>query len=63
MLDAWRTFDWASLIILGKTYSKVFAMQVAVSTLFTLVLVAEVFMIVGKDWSKLIPSDGAKPEV
>lgn len=63
MLDAWKTFDWASLIRLGKTYGKVFAMQVAVSTLFTLVLVAEVFMIVGKDWSKLIPSDGAKPEV
>jgi hypothetical protein len=38
-------------------------MQLAVSTLFTLVLVAEVFMIVGKNWSKLIPSDGTKPEV
>jgi hypothetical protein len=63
MLDAWKTFDWASRIRLGKTYGKVFAMQLAVSTLFTLVLVAEVFMIVGKNWSKLIPSDGTKPEV
>lgn len=60
MLDAWKTFDWASRIRLIKTYVKVFAMQVAVTALFSLVLVAQIFMIVGSDWSKLIPEDGDK---
>jgi hypothetical protein len=60
MLDAWKTFDWASRIRLIKTYVKVFAMQFAVTILFALVLVAQIFMIVGRDWSKLIPEDGDK---
>lgn len=55
MLDAWESFDWASRIRLVKAYVKVFAMQVAASILFAVVFVAQLFVIVGKDWSKFVP--------
>lgn len=58
MLDAWKTFDWAARIRVIKAYVKVALMQLAVTCLFTFVFVAELFMIVGKDWSKLVPEDG-----
>jgi len=58
MTDAWKTFDWAAKIRLAKAYIKVFFLQMALSFLFVVVLLAETFMIVGSDFSKLIPSDG-----
>jgi len=58
MLDAWKTFDWAARVRLVKTYLKVLGMQMAVSFLFTMVLVSQLFIIAGRDWSKLIPEDG-----
>lgn len=60
MLDAWKTFDWASRIRLIKAYVKVVAMQLAVTVLFSICIVAQLFIIVGKDWSKLVPEDGKK---
>ena len=60
MLDAWTSFDWSSRIRLVKAYAKVFAMQTAVTILFTLVLVGELFAIVGKDLSKVFPDEPSK---
>jgi hypothetical protein len=60
MLDAWKTFDWSSRIRLIKAYAKVFALQVAVTIVFIICLVSELFIIVGKDWSKIFPEDGSK---
>ncbi|KAK0101845.1 hypothetical protein ONS96_005823 [Cadophora gregata f. sp. sojae] len=60
MLDAWKTFDGAARIRLIKAYLKVVGMQLAVSFLFTMCLVSQVFIIAGNDWSKLIPEDGNK---
>merc|ERR1711977_201986 len=60
MLDAWKTFDWAARIRLVKTYLKVIAMQIGVTFLFTMCIVSQLFIIAGKDWSKLIPEDGNK---
>ncbi|KUJ17240.1 uncharacterized protein LY89DRAFT_685152 [Mollisia scopiformis] len=59
MLDAWKTFDWASRIRLIKAYLKVFAMQVGVTVVFTICLIAEMIMIAGvKDWARFFPKDG-----
>lgn len=59
MRDAWTTFDWSARVRLIKAYVKVFAMQTAVSILFTVCIVAQMFIIVGKDWSKItVPKDG-----
>lgn len=58
MLDAWKTFDWAARIRLVKAYFKVFAMQVAVSLVFILCFVGEMFLIAGTNWSKFLPEDG-----
>jgi len=55
--DAWATFDWASRVRLIKAYAKVFAMQTAVSILFFTCLLIQLFAIVGKDLSKLIPDE------
>jgi len=60
MLDAWKSFDWASRIRLIKAYVKVFAMQVGVTVVFTLCLVAEMFIIAGTNWSQYFPKDGDK---
>ncbi|KAH6717419.1 hypothetical protein DL95DRAFT_388792 [Leptodontidium sp. 2 PMI_412] len=60
MLDAWKTFDWASRIRLIKTYLKVVGMQMAVTFLFTMCLISQLFIIAGNDWSKLVPEDGKK---
>jgi len=60
MLDAWKSFDWASLIRLVKTYLKVIGMQMAVTFFFTMCLISQLFIIAGKDWSKLVPEDGHK---
>ncbi|KAI9054588.1 hypothetical protein LZ554_001741 [Drepanopeziza brunnea f. sp. 'monogermtubi'] len=60
MLEAWKSFDWDSRIRLIKAYCKVFAMQMAVTLMFTVLLVSQLFIIVGKDWSKFVPQDGNK---
>ncbi|PBP24773.1 hypothetical protein BUE80_DR004355 [Diplocarpon rosae] len=60
MLDAWKTFDWASRIRLIKAYLKVIAMQIAVTVFFTFLFIAQIFIILGKDWSKLVPANGNK---
>lgn len=60
MLDAWTSFDWAARTRLIKTYLKVIGMQIAVTFLFTMCLVSQLFIIAGKDWSKLVPEDGSK---
>ncbi|EPE31188.1 hypothetical protein GLAREA_04155 [Glarea lozoyensis ATCC 20868] len=59
MMDAWKTFDWAARIRLVKAYVKVFAMQLALTLAFFFVLTAQFFMIVGKDFKKYAPKDGA----
>jgi hypothetical protein len=63
MLDAWKTFDWNARVRLVKAYLKVWAMQLVLTLFFTICGIAELFIIVGKDWSKLVPQDpkdGAK---
>ncbi|CZT43424.1 uncharacterized protein RSE6_03460 [Rhynchosporium secalis] len=62
MFDAWKTFDWAARVRLVKTYLKFLGMQMAVSFLFTMVLVSELFIIAGRDWSKLIPENGGNKQ-
>lgn len=58
LLDAWRTFDWASRVRLVKAYAKMLAMQLAIWVVFAACITAQLFIVVGKDWSKLIPEDG-----
>jgi hypothetical protein len=58
MLDAWKSFDWASRIRLVKAYVKVFAMQVVVTILFCILFVGEMLIIVGTNWSQYFPKDG-----
>lgn len=60
MLDAWKTFDWSSRVRLVKAYAKVFAIQTAVTILFTICLFSQLFIIVGKDLSKVFPDDDNK---
>jgi hypothetical protein len=63
LLDAWKTFDWNSRVRLVKAYVKVFAMQVAVSILFFVVMLGEVFLIVGTDFGRLLPENGKDGEI
>jgi hypothetical protein len=63
LLDAWKTFDWNSRVCLVKAYVKVFAMQVAVSILFFVVMLGEVFLIVGTDFGRLLPENGKDGEI
>ncbi|KAH8655988.1 hypothetical protein BGZ60DRAFT_385438 [Tricladium varicosporioides] len=58
MLDAWKTFDWSARIRLIKAYAKVFCMQFALGALFTAVIFFQIFIIVGKDFKKIIEHDG-----
>jgi len=60
MLDAWKTFDWSSRIRLIKAYAKVYALSLLVGVMFGLVLLGEMFLIGGKNWSKLLPGNGDK---
>ncbi len=53
IVDAWTTFDRSSWIRLIKAYVKVFAMQFAVSLFFSIVIILELCIVVGKDFSKL----------
>jgi len=58
--DAWATFDWASRVRLVKAYAKVLAMHITVWVVFVVCICAQLFMVVGKDFSKLIPKDGKR---
>jgi hypothetical protein len=58
MVDAWKTFDWAGRVRLVKAYAKVFGMQIGASLLFTGIIAAQLFIIVGNNWSRLMPNDG-----
>jgi len=58
MLDAWKSFDWNARVRLVKAYAKVMAMQFALSILFFVTMIAQVALIVGKDYKKIFPGDG-----
>jgi len=61
--DAWNTFDRNARVRLIKTYVKVFAMQTALMLCFIGVIVAQIFIVIGKsDLKKIItnPEDGGK---
>lgn len=58
MLDAWKTFDWNARVRLIKAYAKVLAMQFAIGFLFFFTMVAQIALIVGKDYKKIFPGDG-----
>jgi len=58
MLDAWKTFDFNARIRLVKAYVKVFLMQTAISILFFVTIIAQIALIVGNDYKKLLPGDG-----
>jgi hypothetical protein len=60
MLDAWKTFDWSSRIRLVKAYAKIYLLTFAVTFFFTICLMAEMFLIAGKDWASVLPGDGNK---
>ncbi|KAK6585047.1 hypothetical protein PZA11_001774 [Diplocarpon coronariae] len=60
MLDAWKTFGWASRIRLIQAYLKVVALQVAVTAFFAFLIVTQIFLVVGNHWSKLVPTNGGK---
>ncbi|KAL8789135.1 MAG: hypothetical protein Q9195_006955 [Heterodermia aff. obscurata] len=54
MLDAWKTFDWASRIRLIKLYVKVIALQVVTTLFFIGVFVGEARLIMGDDFNKVV---------
>ena len=53
MLDAWKTFDIPSRIRLIKLYAKVFAVQLATTIMFVMVVVAELRVAMGDDFQKV----------
>ena len=57
MLDAWKTFDWNARVRLVKAYLKVWGMQMVLAVSLIVTLAFELFLIVGKDWSKLMPQN------
>jgi len=57
IFDAWKTFDWNARVRLIKAYVKVFAMQMALAIFFIGVLVAQLFIIIGKSDLKKIIKD------
>jgi len=52
MLDAWKSFDKSARIRLIKLYGKIFAVQVATTIMFFMVVVAELRIIMGDDFQK-----------
>ena len=54
VLDAWRTFGKEARLRLLKLYGKVFAIQIAVAILFTMIMVAELKMITGGDFERFV---------
>jgi len=57
MLDAWKTFEWASRMRLVKAYIKVFFMQMAVTFFFAMLFVMQILMIGGVH-KIIVPADG-----
>jgi hypothetical protein len=57
ILEAWMTFNMAARFRLVKAYLKVFAMQVGVIVLFSVVFVAQILMIGGVH-KIIVPADG-----
>lgn len=53
-VEAWRSFEWAARIRLVKVYGKVFAMQIALTVLFAGVILAELHLIMGDEFQKMI---------
>ena len=54
MLDAWKTFDKQARIRLIKLYVKIFALQIAVAVIFTMVMIGELKMITGTEFQRLV---------
>lgn len=54
VLDAWRTFGKEGRIRLVKLYGKVFAIQVALAILFTMIIAGELRVLSGHSFSTLI---------
>ena len=54
MFDAWKTFDKAGRIRLIKLYVKVFAIELATTIFFAMTLVAELRLIMGDDFNKMV---------
>lgn len=52
MLDAWKSFDKSARIRLLKLYGKVFAIQVATTIMFAMVVIAELRVVMGSDFEK-----------
>lgn len=56
MLDAWKTFGKEGRIRLIKLYAKVIAMNVAMTVFFAITVVAELRLVMGDDFNKLVKS-------
>ncbi len=54
MLDAWKTFGKDGRIRLIKLYAKVIAMDLATTVFFAITVVAELRLIMGDDFNKLV---------
>ena len=54
MLDAWKTFDKQARIRLIKLYVKIFAIQIAVAIIFTMIMIGELKMITGTEFQRLV---------
>jgi uncharacterized membrane protein (DUF485 family) len=57
LVDAWKTFDFNARVRLVKAYVKVFALQMALTMFFIGVVVAQLFIIIGKTNLKKIIKD------
>jgi hypothetical protein len=57
MLDAWKTFDFNAKKRLVKAYVEKSAIQILLFSLLVACLLAEVFVIVGTDFSTMFPED------
>ena len=54
MLDAWKTFGKEGRIRLIKLYAKVMAMNIAMTVFFAITVVAELRLVMGDDFNKLV---------
>ncbi|MCJ1258326.1 hypothetical protein MMC24_006158 [Lignoscripta atroalba] len=54
MLEAWKSFDWNGRVRLLKLYVKIFAIQTAVTILFTMVAIGELKLILGDGLNKMV---------
>ncbi|KAK4696323.1 hypothetical protein P7C71_g1577, partial [Lecanoromycetidae sp. Uapishka_2] len=52
MLDAWKSFDKSARMRLLKLYGKIFAVQVATTIMFLMIVVAELKVVMGSDFEK-----------